>query len=138
VSCGLRSIAFQIALALAGIFPGSSAANPPEPARAFDALVDEALRSGVPGFQVYVKAGGREWSKAAGYSSLEEKTPMLESQRMRVASITKLLTYAATMEFVKRGRLRLDQRATSFLPSGELNGILLEHQSGLHNFNGEA
>ncbi len=71
---------------------------------------------------------------------------MLPTRRMRVASITKMMTYALTMEFVKLGRIRLDQRAASLLSDGELSGIpfsgemtvgeLLEHQSGLHAFNG--
>jgi D-alanyl-D-alanine carboxypeptidase len=67
--------------------------------------------------------------------------------RVRLASITKMMTYAAIMELVKKQRLRLEERAIDLLPAGTLDGIpcndeitvahLLEHKSGLHNFNGE-
>jgi D-alanyl-D-alanine carboxypeptidase len=72
---------------------------------------------------------------------------MDRSQRIRLASITKMMTYATAMELVKQGRLNLSDRAITLLPPGALDGIpfaeeitvsqLLDHTSGLHNFNGE-
>jgi D-alanyl-D-alanine carboxypeptidase len=72
---------------------------------------------------------------------------MTGAQPVRLASLTKLMTYAAVMELVKRDRLKLSDRAVSLLEPGALNGIpnageftvaqLLDHKSGLHSFNGE-
>jgi D-alanyl-D-alanine carboxypeptidase len=72
---------------------------------------------------------------------------MNRSQRIRLASITKLMTYATVMDLVKQGRLHLSDRASTLLPAGVLDGIpfaneitvaqLLDHTSGLHAFNGD-
>ncbi len=72
---------------------------------------------------------------------------MTLSDRIRVASITKMMTYAATLELVKAGRLELSDRAVEVAPPATLDGIpyageievghLLDHRSGLYNFNGE-
>jgi D-alanyl-D-alanine carboxypeptidase len=114
---------------------------------AFAQVAAEAVASGVPGVQLYVRRGGFEWQCASGLSSVERNLAMTLDDRVRVASITKMLTYATVMELERRGRLRLTDRAVDHLPPATLDGIpyaseitiaqLLDHTSGLHNFNGE-
>jgi D-alanyl-D-alanine carboxypeptidase len=114
--------------------------------RSYQRIVDSAVTAGVPGLQALVRKGDARWSVAAGLASVEHKRALTSSDRMRVASITKLFTYAATYALVDAGRLRLTDRALSLVPSRMLDGIpygeditveqLLEHTSGLHNFNG--
>jgi CubicO group peptidase (beta-lactamase class C family) len=114
----------------------------------FRQLMDSAVRVGMPGLQVSVRIGGRRWMGAGGYASLESRRAMTLRDRVRLASLTKMLTYAATMELVKARRIRLSDRAMNYLDAGFLAGVpnaqditigqLLEHTSGLHNFNGEA
>ena len=97
--------------------------------------------------QAQVRRGPASWTGAAGVSSIEDKRAMTATQPVRLASITKMMTYATVMESVKRGRLKLSDHAVSLLEPGALNGIpnagditvahLLDHKSGLHNFNGE-
>jgi D-alanyl-D-alanine carboxypeptidase len=68
------------------------------------------------------------------------------NDRLRLASLTKMFTYAAIMELVKRGDLRLTDRAVDLLPDDVLMGVphsaditvaqLIDHTSGLHNYNG--
>jgi CubicO group peptidase (beta-lactamase class C family) len=57
-----------------------------------------------------------------------------------------MMTYALTMKFVKAGKFKLNDRAVNLLGENALQGIpnaagmtvqtLLDHTSGLHNFNG--
>lgn len=114
---------------------------------AYQRTLDTAVAGGVPGVQAYVRRGGAEWSGVSGLASIEQRKRMTANERMRVASITKMMTYAVIMELVKQGRLKRSDRAVDRLPRGTLAGIpyageitidqLLEHRSGLHNFNAE-
>ena len=114
---------------------------------AYQEILDRATAKGMPGLQAYVRRGSEKWFGTAGMASVEEGRAMNLNDRIRVASITKMMTYASVMELVKKGRLRLEDRAVDLLPAGTLDGIpykdeitvahLLEHKSGLHNFNGD-
>ena len=113
----------------------------------YQAVVDRAVADGVPGVQAFVRRGQSSWRGTAGVSSVEQGRRMSGSDRIRLASITKMMTYAAVMKLVKEDRLQLTDRVHAHLPPGTLAGIphadeinvlqLLEHNSGLHNFNGE-
>ena len=110
-------------------------------------VLDSVVVLGVPGIQAHVTVAGRSWTGAAGLASVEGGEAMTTRQRLRLASVTKMMTYAATMELARRGRLSLGDRAVSLLPARALQGIphademtleqLLNHTSGLHNYNGE-
>ena len=117
------------------------------PEQFYRAAIDDAVSRGVPGLQAYVRQGKSRWTGTSGVASVEKSTAMDLTQRIRLASITKLMTYATVMELVKAGRFQLSDRAVKLVPPGALDGIpfadeitvaqLLEHTSGLHNFNGE-
>ncbi len=123
------------------------AENATKPGQSYQAVIDDATARGVPGLQAFVRKGEARWSGASGVSSVEKSTAMNLTQRIRLASITKMMTHATVMDLVKQGRLRLSDLAVTLLPPGVLDGIpfsgditvtqLLEHTSGLHNFNGE-
>ncbi len=112
----------------------------------YQQIIDSAVARGVPGVQAVVMAGSTEWSGAAGVASVEQRTRMAADHRIRTASITKMMTYAVIMELARQKRIALSDRAVTRLPRGILAGIpyadsvtieqLLEHTSGLHNFNG--
>lgn len=122
-------------------------ANVPGESRAFVEIVDSAVSAGVPGLQVCVRRGQERWCYVAGYGSVERRAPMTLGHRIRLASITEAMTYATTMRLLESGRIRRSNRAVDLLPAGTLDGIpyaeeitvehLLEHTSGLHNYNGE-
>jgi CubicO group peptidase (beta-lactamase class C family) len=123
------------------------ALRPPTSPTTFQSIIDEAVAAGVPGIQAWVKDGQVRWNGVAGLSSVEQQQPMAVTDRIRVASITKMMTYATVMELVKAGRLGLEDHVAELLPAGALLGIpnaseitisqLLDHRSGVHNFNGE-
>lgn len=139
-----RCLSFAI---LCGVGPTANyvfAASATEPN--YQRIIEGAVTKGLPGIQAYVGNGSSKWLGTAGVVSVENGTLMTLTPRLRLASITKLMTYAAVMELEKKGRLHLSDRAVSLLPAGALNEIpnageitvaqLLEHKSGLHNFNG--
>jgi D-alanyl-D-alanine carboxypeptidase len=109
--------------------------------------IDDAVAKGVPGLQAHVRKGSGSWHGTAGVAAVETGERMTVTKRIRLASITKMMTYSAVMELVKQKKLQLADRVTSHLAPGALDGIpnaaaitlshLLEHRSGLHNFNGE-
>ena len=114
----------------------------------YQGIVDAAVDAGVPGVQAAVSHAGTAWSGAGGLARVEDRQPMTRSTRLRLASITKMMTYAVVSELVKAGRLGLDDVAARHVAAGTLDRIpsadaitiaqLLEHRSGLHNFNGAA
>lgn len=116
------------------------------PVTDYQRILDDATRKGVPGVQVVVLQSASIWSGVSGLASIEKKEPMSPHHRIRLASVTKMMTYATIVELVRQGRLALSDRAVDRLPAGALAGIpnadqitiehLLEHSSGLHNFNG--
>ena len=123
-----------------------AAENANNPEQSYRTVIDAVAR-GVPGLQAYVRQGKSRWTGISGVASVEKSTAMDLTRRIRLASITKLMTYATVMELVKAGRFQLSDRASTLLTPGALDGIpfgneitveqLLDHTSGLHNFNGE-
>ena len=124
-----------------------AAENATTPEQSYQAVVDDSVSRGVPGLQAYVRQGKSRWTGTSGVASVEKSTAMDLTQRIRLASITKMMTCATVMELVKAGRFQLSDRAVTLVPPGALDGIplahditvahLLDHTSGLHNFNGE-
>lgn len=127
----------------AALLAAESAKNPEQP---YQTVID-AVSRGVPGIQAYVRHGESSWTGASGLASVEKSTAINLTRRIRLASITKMMTYATVMELVKAGRFQLSDRAVQLVPAGALEEIpfadeitvaqLLDHTSGLHNFNGE-
>src|SRR5215475_8390604 len=89
------------------------------------ALIDEVVLSGIraggfPGAAVIVaRHGGIVWQR--GYGTLDWQSGVaVDAERTMydLASLTKVVaTTAAAMILVDRGKLRLDQRVTHYLPS---------------------
>lgn len=144
---GTFHLRFAIGLALSWALVAATTMCGANTEKACHDVIAQAVADGIPGIQAYVRCGSTQWEGAAGLCSIEEGRLMTLAARIRVASITKMMTYAATMEFVKKGRLRLQDQAINLLPPGTLDGVpykneitvahLLDHQSGLHNFNGD-
>ena len=134
-------VALAAMLALSG--PAPVAAAPPH---AYQEALAQAVRAGEPGVQAYVRKGRSRWLGVAGLALVEDRVVMTRQARLRLASLTKMMTYAVSMQLVEEGKLRLTDRAVDLLPKGALDGVphageitvgqLLDHRSGLYNFNG--
>ena len=136
-----------LGVALLGIVAVVLATSRPSAQRAsYQGIIDAAVEAGVPGVQAAVSRAGTDWSGVSGLARVEDRQPMSRSTRLRLASITKMMTYAVVSELAKAGRLSLDDVAARHVAAGALDRIpsgdaitiaqLLEHRSGLHNFNG--
>jgi CubicO group peptidase (beta-lactamase class C family) len=107
----------------------AAAENPPSPgpfAPVLQSLVDHHVVAGV-----VVLVANREKVldvEAAGFSSLEKRTPMRTDALFWIASMTKSLTGTALMMLVDEGKLSLDDPVEKYLP--EFKGQMVE-QAGI-------
>ncbi|MBP1656285.1 MAG: putative beta-lactamase class penicillin binding protein [Bacteroidetes bacterium] len=56
------------------------------------------------------------WSRGFGYADLKTRTPMTPRTIFRIASITKTFTSTAILQLRDRGKLRLDDPVSTYLP----------------------
>ena len=102
--------------------------------------IDEYLRTEmaarrIPGLAVAVVRADRiEKLAAFGFADVEQGTPVADSSVFAIASLDKELTAAGALKAEERGKLRLDEPASRYLPLA-LPGVtirqLLSHTSGL-------
>lgn len=72
-------------------------------------LVTEMEKQKVPGFSAaVVKGGDIAWSKGFGYSNSEKKIPATPETVYRVASVSKPVVATGLLQWMERGRFRLD------------------------------
>jgi D-alanyl-D-alanine carboxypeptidase len=107
------------------------------------ALVEDARnRYGSLGAIATVRDAGGEWFTASGSADMAG-TPIDQSTRFRIASITKPVTATLVLDAVNRGELSLDDIVSDLAP-GALKPeppttvrMLLDHTSGLFNVGDE-
>ncbi len=111
-------------------------------------LIDEWLEAqqaynDLPGISAGIVKGQQLiWSKGYGVSDLKKNVPASPSTLYSICSITKLFTSIAIMQLYDRGKLRLDDSISTFLPDFKIRQpfkdsgpitirSLLTHSSGL-------
>lgn len=114
---------------------------------AFQALIDDYVRRGLPGVVLYVKSPVGVWNGAAGYAKLETREPMTPMHLHHSGSNAKTYTATAVMLLVEEGKIALDAKINTYLPSSISNRIangndatvrhLLNHRSGIREFEDE-
>lgn len=105
------------------------------------ASVQAVLADGTPGVAVLVRdAEGRTQRIAAGRGRLSPERPLGTNATFRAGSVTKTFVAAALQRRVQRGRLRLSDSVTRWLPGLLPEGrhvtvrMLLNHTSGLAEY----
>ncbi len=108
---------------------------------AIDAAVERAIAAGkAPGAVLRLESGGAVYQKSYGEKSLEPVSlPMSADTIFDSASLTKVVaTTPSVMLLVERGKLRLSDRVSRWIPGFEVHGKgavtlrhLLTHTSGL-------
>ena len=95
-------------------------------------------RNKVSGSFLVAKNGMIIFEKYAGYANYEKKDTLSQDTPIHLASVSKVLTAAATMELVHAGKIKLDQKVNTILktfPYEEITvRMLLNHRSGLTNY----
>jgi CubicO group peptidase (beta-lactamase class C family) len=107
--------------------------------------VDDFLRAlmrerEIPGMQVAVVQHGRiVKSGSYGLANLQDSVPVDDRTLFAINSMTKVFTGVAVMQLIEEGKLRLADKASTFLPDlpagwGDVTiGQMLSHTSGLPN-----
>ncbi|MDX2058338.1 MAG: serine hydrolase domain-containing protein [Gemmatimonadales bacterium] len=113
-----------------------------EVARIVDSLAVAAKASGeVPGFSVGVAIGSTvRITSGYGQADLENAVPATAETIYRIASVTKQFTGAAVVQLVEQGKLKLDDRLTTYFPNWPAPAeqvtvrMLLNHTSGVRDY----
>jgi len=111
---------------------------------AFQKLLNDYVRRGLPGVVMFVKSPEGIWNGAAGYAKLETKTRMTPMNLHYSDSMAKTYTATAIMMLVEEGKIELDAKINQYLPRNICDQIgngneatvrhLLNHSSGIKNF----
>ncbi|MGV9661489.1 serine hydrolase domain-containing protein [Nocardia niigatensis] len=106
--------------------------------------LDGVVATGIPGVQVVVTEGGREWSASSGVGDVATSAPFPPGAHVRVGSNTKAFVAATMMQLVAEGSVELDAPVERYLP-GVVQGVgidgnritvrnLMQHTSGLPEY----
>jgi D-alanyl-D-alanine carboxypeptidase len=138
------SLAVGIVILLAACSrPGSTAGSSglkPIDQSVLQTMVDTTARELlVPGAVVFLRTPQGEFTATYGTTLLGATSPPSPDTHFRIASNTKTMTAAVTMQLAQESKLSLDDRVSKYLP-GVPNGDnitiaeLLEMRSGLYNY----
>jgi len=108
---------------------------------ALDAQLERwRVKTGTPGVSVAILfPDGSAWHGAAGLADVKAGRKVTPDTAFPIASVSKTFTSALVLELVADGRLSLDGRARSYLPTLPIDPAitirqLLDHTSGLRDF----
>ncbi len=95
--------------------------------RKLDALLDEFLKMGVPGYDCVIMKDGKEvYHRMGGYNDLENKIPMNGNERYNIYSCSKAITCTAALQLWEKGLFQLDDRLSDYLPEYAEMTVLCE------------
>ena len=111
----------------------------------FQAVLDEATSSAIPGAVAYLRTpDGTDWLGASGFASLEQKAPMEPCHRMMIASVSKVFVATAIFQFIEAGEIALEAPLGDYLQGEYMDRIehakvvtirqMLNHTSGLYDY----
>ena len=124
---------------------GAPSVRPPSAMPALVAALDARLDRlrvtyGIPGVSAaIVFADGSVWRGRSGLADVAARRPVTADTAFSVASVSKTFTAALIMRLVEDGRLTLETRAKTILPTLRIDPAitvrqLLDHTSGLRDF----
>jgi|GEM_PF-497881 len=107
-------------------------------------ILDKYKKQGMPGLSMLVYTNKGTWIGTAGYSSIENKTPLQLWNVFHSASVIKTYMAVATLKLAEHGKLQLNDKIDKYLPSAYADKIangheatvlnLLNHTSGIPDF----
>ncbi|MEG2480063.1 MAG: serine hydrolase domain-containing protein [Mucinivorans sp.] len=79
------------------------------------------------------------YTKSAGFSDIENRTPSSQSTKYRIGSISKSFTAVMTFQAIEQGKITLSTTLDNYFPNIKNANtttidLLLGHRSGIHNF----
>lgn len=110
-------------------------------AGAYQSLMEEFTRKGLPGISMLIRDKDGTWAGAAGMADIDKGIPMRACHVSKVASITKLFIGTLSLQLVEDGFFTLDDPVNKWLPRritdkvANANAVtmrnLLQHTSGI-------
>lgn len=111
---------------------------------AFQRLLDEYVRRGLPGVVLFVNTPDGMWNGASGYANIETGRHMTPTHRHWAASATKMYVATAALLLAEDGAIDLDRTIDHYLPVSVYGGVpnaagstvrhVLGHTSGIPDF----
>jgi D-alanyl-D-alanine carboxypeptidase len=114
--------------------------TPAQEAQMHQAVELGSAELGYPGIVAGVwQDGVGSFEAAVGVADRASGRPLALDDRFRIGSITKTFTATLVLKLVERGRLRLSDRLSEYVPGVPLGGRitireLLDMTSGIHNY----
>ncbi len=132
----VRSLLVAVALVLA-----TAAGSPAQDIARMEQVVQSHVKAGTfMGTVLVARDGAIVFDKAYGMANLELDVPNTPDTKFRLGSIAKQFTAAAILLLEERGKLKVDDRITTYLPDAPMEWQritifnLLTHTSGIPNF----
>ena len=108
------------------------------------AMLDAAVRDGLPGVSLRLKGAGFDYQDAVGVSDLMTREPLTPDHLVYVASIGKVFTATVALQLCEENTLDLDTPVTAWLPDELTRRLpspnkitlrhLLSHTSGVFDY----
>lgn len=151
-TCALRIAAsLAVGLSLGACDSTDDDASPTQTAaeaklsRRIDSVFVASMQGGTaPGMSVVVVKNGKTFfQKGYGYADVQAQTPVTNDTRFAIGSTTKAMTALAVLGLVDQGRVKLNEKVTTYLPDFVMRdaryqdirvGQLLSHSSGIKTF----
>lgn len=121
--------------------PAGSAEHPK--AAAYQQLLDKYIKQGLPGLVLLIRDENGTWAGAAGKADIANDVNMSVCHLSKAASITKMFVAVTALQLVEEGKLSLDEKITTWLPSWLTSKIenaqavtlrqLLNHSTGIYD-----
>ncbi|TYA74276.1 serine hydrolase [Seonamhaeicola marinus] len=106
-----------------------------------DALISKQFKSNTTGLSVLVAKDGQPiYQKAFGLANVEEDKPMTTNHVFEIGSITKQFTAVAILMLEERGKLKVTDTITKYIPDYPMGSQpitihhLLNHTSGIKSY----
>lgn len=110
-------------------------------AAAFQAVLDEYTRKGLPGITALIRDGQGLWVGAAGQADISEQVDMAPCTVSKAASLTKTFVGTLALKLVSEGKFSLDDPLSKWLPAKVIDQVnnagsctvrqLMNHTTGI-------
>lgn len=110
---------------------------------AFQSLMDEYKRKGLPGITLMVEDGTGVFIGSAGMADIEKNVKMQPCHISKAASVTKMIMAVLTMKLQEEGVLNINDPLTKYLSASDLEDIenadqitvknLMQHSTGIYD-----
>ncbi len=110
---------------------------------AFQSLMDEATKAGLPGMSLLIADSNGVWYGASGMADIESNIAYQPCSVQKLGSITKMMMAVMVMKLVEEGKVNIDDKVSKWLDAKTIDGIanadqvtlrnLMQHTTGIYD-----